>query len=188
MNVYDFDNTLYDGESILQMFSMHLKRNPGIILYTPFILYGLYRYKHDKMTEEEMLARCSSLVKGLLRGAQDAESDAAAFWDKYEHRLFPYYKHQQRPDDLVISAGPENSLREICKRMGISRYIGTAVDEETKTIAYFCFGSNKVKAFRERYPDEEIDNFYTDSMSDKPLMDIARHVFLVKKGWLKQIK
>lgn len=186
MNVYDFDNTLYDGESILQMFRYHLRRNPRLILYLPFMLHGMYKYKRDKITEEEMLAGCSRLVKGLLRRAQEA--DAVAFWDRCEHRLFPYYKYQQRPDDVVISAGPEVSLREICGRMGVQHYIGTVIDEEAKAISFFCFGSNKVKAFRERYPDAQIENFYTDSMSDKPLMDIARHVFLVKKGWMKQIK
>ncbi len=42
--------------------------------------------------------------------------------------------------------------------------------------------------FRERYPDGEIDNLYTDSYNDKPLMDISRNVFFVKGNKITQIK
>lgn len=34
----------------------------------------------------------------------------------------------------------------------------------------------------------EIENFYTDSDNDKAMMDIAEHVFIVKKDNITQIK
>ena len=188
MNVYDFDNTLYDGESILQMFRFYLRKHPGIALHLPHMALTLLKYKQDKLTLDEMLAGCNRVVEPFLKNSKNFEKEAVRFWDRHENRLFPFYKHQQRPDDLIISASPEYSLREICKRMGVKRYIGTVINEKKQTIEFLCFGKNKVKIFRERYPDEQIENFYTDSMSDKPLMDIARHVFLLKKGWMQQIK
>jgi phosphoserine phosphatase len=45
-----------------------------------------------------------------------------------------------------------------------------------------------VPAFKERYPDEAIKNFYTDSINDKPLMDLAENVFMVKGDKIKRIK
>ena len=47
---------------------------------------------------------------------------------------------------------------------------------------------NKVKKIRELYPDKEIEALYTDSYSDKPLMDISKTVYLVKGKRLKKIK
>ena len=52
-----------------------------------------------------------------------------------------------------------------------------------------CLKTNKVKAFFEEYPDCEIENFYTDSPeNDKPLMDIAKHAFVVKGDKITQVK
>ena len=65
-----------------------------------------------------------------------------------------------------------------------SKIIKTDVGEET----YLCFLENKVKIFRELYPDAHIANFYTDSMNDKAMMDIADHVYLVKKDRITKIK
>ena len=51
-----------------------------------------------------------------------------------------------------------------------------------------CFLENKVKLFQEQYPNVQIENFYTDSMNDRAMMDISNHVFLVKKNQVTQIK
>jgi phosphoserine phosphatase len=123
-----------------------------------------------------------------LKGIEDYAADMREFWDKHEHRLRPFYKRLQRPDDLIISAGPEQSLWEICGRLGVKHFIGSVINEATGQLEFACFRENKVKAFRERWPGQEIDSFYTDSMNDKPLMDIAREVFMVKKNGLVQIK
>ena len=40
----------------------------------------------------------------------------------------------------------------------------------------------------EMYPGAHIDNFYTDSMNDKAMMDISDHVFLVNGNKIEQIK
>ena len=72
--------------------------------------------------------------------------------------------------------------------MGISRYIGSSIDPQTGKFRRLCFMENKVTAFRELYPDTEIENFYTDSMNDRAMMDIAAHVFLVKGDRIRQIR
>ena len=38
MNVYDFDNTLYKGESSYDFFFFCLKRKPKMIKYIPVVL------------------------------------------------------------------------------------------------------------------------------------------------------
>ena len=188
MNVYDFDNTLYRGESGVHMFFYYLKKRPGLIRFAPRLLPGMIAYKRHQIALDDVGELVGWVLKKFMEGIEDYEQDAKDFWDKHEHRLQPFYKELQHPDDLIISAGPEQSLREVCDRLGVSRYIGTVISEETGDLEFICYRENKVKAFREKYPDEQIDNFYTDSMNDKPLMDIARHVFLVGKKGMEQIK
>lgn len=51
------------------------------------------------------------------------------------------------------------------------------------------FNTNKTKRFRELYgPDAVIDEFYTDSKFDQPMIDMARHAFMVKGNTITQVK
>ena len=188
MNVYDFDNTIYDGESGVHMFFYYLKKRPGLVRFAPQVFRGVIDYKRGRVNFDQAIQRVGGVLRPFLEGIKDYAADARDFWDKHERRLRPFYRQMHRPDDLIISASPEQSLREICARLGVAHYIGSVINEETSTLEFACFRENKVKAFRERYPGREIDVFYTDSMNDKPLMDIARQVFLVKKKGITQIK
>ena len=62
------------------------------------------------------------------------------------------------------------------------------LDAKTGEIGEICYHNNKVKMFKKVYGDAEIDEFYTDSMSDKPLMDISKTVFLVDGDKILKIK
>ena len=188
MNVYDFDNTLYDGESGLHLFFFYLKKRPGLVRFAPQVLQGVADYKRGRVKFDQAIERVSGVLKPFLEGIEDYRADAREFWDKHEHRLRPFYRHLRRPDDLIISASPEQMLREVCARLGINHFIGSVINENTSQLEFACFRENKVKAFREHYPGQRIDDFYTDSMNDKPLMDIAKQVFMVKKREIVQIK
>ena len=63
-----------------------------------------------------------------------------------------------------------------------------SIDKKTGKFKRLCFLENKVKIFNELYPNAHIDNFYTDSMNDKAMMDIADHVYLVNGNKIEQIK
>ncbi|MDR0884411.1 MAG: haloacid dehalogenase-like hydrolase [Oscillospiraceae bacterium] len=180
MNVYDFDNTIYDGESGLDLFLFYLRRYPDIIQYAPKVIAATIRYKRHKITIEEALTRYTIYIETFLRRLPDPQGDMERFWDKHQHKIKPWYEDIRRPDDLIISASPEAELSVICRRLGINQFLGTRVDEETMTITHFNFRENKVKYFREQYPDAVIDTLYTDSYNDRWLMDIATHVVLVK--------
>ncbi|MDR2647462.1 MAG: haloacid dehalogenase-like hydrolase [Oscillospiraceae bacterium] len=188
MNVYDFDNTLYKGESGIALFFFYLRKRPSLLRMMPIVVQGGLKYKLGLVKIDEVARRYAKYIEVFLRGIQDYKADAKEFWDRYEHRLQPFYKNMQKSDDLIVSASPEQSLEEVCKRMGVSRWIGTRIDEENARLTFVCFRENKAKAFLERYPNEQIDNLYTDSMYDTPLMELSKHVYLVRKGKLIKIK
>ena len=45
MNVYDFDNTIYRGESAVDLFWYYLKQDKSLLRYVPEVAAALVRYK-----------------------------------------------------------------------------------------------------------------------------------------------
>lgn len=78
---------------------------------------------------------------------------------------------------------------EACRRLGVRNLVASEVDVETMKVTYLNFNTNKTKRFRELYgPDAVIDEFYTDSKFDQPMIDMARHAFMVKGNTITQVK
>ena len=187
-NVYDFDNTIYRGESSLDLFFYYLKKDPSLVKYLPKALVGVVKYKLGMVQIDSLMADYATLAEDYLRTLKTLDEDMEDFWDKHMHKIKPFYKAQQHDDDLIISASPEFFLEVLFKRIGIKNFIGTSIDKEKCKVLFVCFRENKVPAFQSRYPDAKIENFYSDSMNDKPLMDLAKNVFMVKGNRIKQIK
>jgi phosphoserine phosphatase len=189
MNVYDFDNTIYDGESPFELFFFYLKKYPRLLMkFAPKVVVYLGKYKHQKVSMDSLVRDHLYFAEDLIRGLENYETDLAAFWDTRMHKIKSFYFQQQQEDDLIVSASPEVLLSILCERINIKNFIGTTVDFEIGKITFACFRENKAVAFKNRYPDTVIDNFYTDSMNDKALMDISTNVYLVKGKKIRQIK
>ncbi len=182
MNVFDFDNTLYNGESSVDFTFYLMKRNKRIILYIPLIFTYLIRYKlclTDRIKLEETL---NHYISVFFTDEKEMLELTQSFWKKYGSRLNKDIISLVKPDDLIISAGPDFLLNAVKERLGTDNLITSVVDLKSKRIVYFNFKDNKVKRFRERYGDTGIKNFYTDSYNDRAMMDISDNVILVKNG------
>ncbi|MBP9988410.1 MAG: haloacid dehalogenase-like hydrolase [Ruminococcus sp.] len=188
MNVYDFDNTIYDGESCLDMFFYFLKKDISLIKFMPKILLAFARYKKGDVTIEQAMEKYAPLIESYLNKHPDLLSDTSEFWDKHMKNIKSFYAAIQKPDDLIITASPEDSMREICNRLGIKNYIGTVIESSGK-ITRLCMRENKTKAFFQAYPNSRIDEFYTDSPeNDSALINISEKAFVVKKNKITRIK
>ena len=67
--------------------------------------------------------------------------------------------------------------------------MASEVDVGTMKVTYLNFSTNKAKRFRELYgPDVVIDEFYTDSRFDQPVIDMARTAFMVSGNRITQVK
>lgn len=188
MNVFDFDNTIYDGESVIDFFMYYCKKDKSLLKYIPTVTKALLMYKKGELTVEQALSKYGKTVTDYYIKNIGIGDDFKVFWDNNMHKIKPFYKQVQSDDDLIISCSPEISLKIICERLGIKRYIGTSIDSETGEITRLCFRENKVKAFFDLYPDCEIENFYTDSLNDTPLINISKNAYLVKKNKITKIK
>lgn len=184
MNVFDFDGTIYNGDSSLDFWFFCIRKYPGILRFFPRQFFGglLFFLKH--ITKEEFKSRYFSFFEGI----SDIDSAVKNFWNKNDYKIKDWYKNLQNEDDCVISASPRFLLEEICSRIGVKNLIATEVDKKTgKLLGKNCHGKNKVDFYRKSFGDTNIENFYSDSKSDFPMAKEAKKFFFVK-GNKTQIK
>jgi putative flippase GtrA len=108
---------------------------------------------------------------------------AARFWERNRAKLKPWYLAQRRDSDIIISASPEFLLEPlVCGYLG-ARLIASRLNPLTgKFDGRNCYGEEKSARLRALYPDAVIDDFYSDSLSDAPLVEKAERGFMVKEN------
>ena len=178
MNVYDFDHTIYRGDSTVDFTVFCLHRHPKILRSVPRQVSGAVRYKLGKITKTEF----KELFYSFFPLIPSIHQEISLFWDSHEGKIVSWYRKQQLEDDCVISASPEILLREICSRLGIRYLIASVVDQDGRYHGENCCGEEKVRRFYEDFPGGVIHQFYSDSESDRYLAEIAEQSFLVKDG------
>ena len=187
MNVYDFDNTIYDGESAFDFFKYCLKKKPVLLKVLFPIVWDLIKYKSCRMSVEEFHQRGAYYTETFFTLFDDIYAEIREFWDKNQHKIKPFYKEVQKEDDVIITANVNILVEEMLGRMGVKHYIATTFDMDRGKLVEICFSDVKVRRFKEEYGGK-IDDFYTDSMNDAPLMDLAQRVYMVKGNNIKQYK
>ncbi len=176
MNVYDFDKTIYDGDSTADFYIFSLKRHKGIILLSPSLFGAFLRfYVFKRGTKTEFKEKMYRFLTKC-----ELETDLADFWETHKKNIKRFYISQRRDDDLIISASPEFLLEPICRELGVALLASRVDGKSGKYDGINCHGKEKVRRFCEAYPDGVIDDFYSDSHSDDPLAEISKRAFLVK--------
>ncbi|MBD9254553.1 MAG: hypothetical protein EGS37_02680, partial [Ruthenibacterium lactatiformans] len=123
MNVYDFDDTIFRGDSTRAFWAYCLKRAPGLARFLPRQCAAAVRYALGRTAKEAFKEAFFS----FLQGVPDADAWAEDFWRTHERRFRPWYLAQKQPDDLVVSASPEFLLAPACRRLGIRPPIASRV-------------------------------------------------------------
>ena len=188
MKVFDFDNTIYRGESPIDFTFYMIRYNKKIIRYIPVILFTLIGYKLCLLKKEKLESVINDFFVGVIDDSQPQDEFIKRFWDSHSHKLYKDMLALIGPGDVIISASPAYTLSFVRGFLNTENIIGTEIDYEKKKITWLNFGDNKVKRYKELYGDREIDAFYTDSYNDKYMMELAREVYIVKKGKPKKIK
>ena len=153
MNVYDFDKTIYRGDSTVDFWRYCLKRYPKAVLALPGTLAGALAFRRGRCSREQFKERFYQ----FLRFVPDTEREAERF----------------SPDFLIGAA---------CRRLGV-RFLASPVDAHTgQLLGPNCRGEEKVRRFRDAYGAVEVERFYSDSRSDAPLAALAQEAFLVCRG------
>ena len=186
MNVYDFDNTIYNGESSLDFFLFCAGKNKKVIRYIFPVIIVLIKYKMCRITYEELISKGEKYMEKFLSCLSSPDLMIKEFWNKHQHKIKDFYLKIKQPDDIIISASSSIILEEICKRLGIKHLLASSIDFENHKIKYLCYGENKVSLFKKFFPDAVIDNFYSDSLNDLPMMKLAKKSYIVKGNKIRE--
>ena len=177
MNIYDFDGTIYSGDSTVDFVLYSLKKHPALCRFLPGTGWAFALYALKKIDKTAMKERFYRMLSGY-----DAEGLLEEFWDKHQHKIFHWYPGQHQDTDIIISASPEFLLKPICRQLGIQHLIASRVDSRTgKYTGKNCWGPEKPIRLKEELGYTHCDNFYSDSYSDQPLAEIADKAFIVEK-------
>ena len=179
MNVYDFDNTIYNGDSTADFYLFSLKRHKKIVLLFPSLILSTIKFYIFKIgTKTDFKEKMYRFLKYC-----DIKKDVNDFWNKNQNKIKKFYINQKNDDDVIISASPKFLLEPMCKKLGIKYLIASEVSAENyKYSGINCHGKEKVRRFYEVFPNSQIHNFYSDSYSDTPLANLADKAFMVKKN------
>ncbi len=179
MNAYDFDQTVFFPDSSYCFVMYCLKHHTRAVLRAmPGAALAGIKVLRKRVEVKELKEKTFA----FLRELPDVDEAVRAFWEEHRENLASWYLEQKRPDDLIISASPEFLLRPIAEELGV-RLLATRMDKRTGRITGAnCHDEEKVRRFREAYPEERVEAFYSDSLSDSPMARLAERAYLVKKN------
>lgn len=187
MRVLDFDNTIYDGESVLDFYLFSIKYNPRVLKYIFKALRQYAKYKMGRTKLDVLKNDVKKYSQKYLSSFSDLEGMVMTFWDKKISKMKKWYTPQD--DDVIMTASFDALVGEACKRLGIKNCIASVINRDTLEVEYLNFGVNKKEIFYERYGvDAVVEEFYTDSKLDTPMIEIAEKAFWVKGKKVKRIK
>lgn len=178
INLFDFDETIYDGDSTVDFFKFIFKKKPITILWLFVMLLFVILYVLriiNKTTMKQTFYKIFTFIEindELLN----------EFWDTHEKNIKKFYIDRKHNDDIIISASPEFLLKPICNRLGVKDMMASKVDPKTgKYDGINCHDVEKVRRLNEKYNNYKVMESYSDSIkSDRPILELAEKAYQVK--------
>jgi HAD superfamily phosphoserine phosphatase-like hydrolase len=176
MNVYDFDGTIYDGDSTAEFYEFCLKCYPETRRALLRAAIGLFLYLCGFIDKKVFKERFFS----FLRYVPNIDDAVAAFWSKHEQKIKSWYLKQKQSSVVIVSASPEFLLKPVCDRLGV-KLIASRVDKKTGIfIGRNCHGEEKAMRLEMEIVSLDVTSFYSDSLADAPLAEKTDNAFIVR--------
>lgn len=174
--IFDFDKTIYNGDSSLDFYFFCLKKNKKLIKYLPKQIIGIFLFLIGIKNKEY----CKTNFFSFLNGIDNINEYVNLFWRENIKKIKSFYFEKKRQNCIIISASPFFLLNPICKKLNIETLLATNIDRKTGIIkGNNCSGKEKVARLYKKYNNVIIDEFYTDSISDEPLIKISTKAYIV---------
>ena len=182
MTGYDFDKTIYDGNSFIDFYLFCLKRHKWIVLFlTVQLIFGVITLSFSRKRSKRIFCMFLMLIS-------DIEHETELFWDESIHKIRAWYYDNRERDDIIVSASPEFFLKPICERLEIRQLIGTKMNADNgKIYGKNIYGRHKVEAYRTRYGGQRLNAFYTDSRSDFCMREVSDVIYRVKGNKISKL-
>ena len=181
-DLYDFDGTVYRGESGSEFYLFCLKKKPSIIRFLPKQLAPLIKY--------ELFHSCSfDEIKEAIYcflPYVDAEKLAEQFWEKNSYKINDWFRPKESDVATVVcSASPVFQIEPICRKLGVDLIVATDIDRKTgKLNGKNCKSTEKVERLKKEASDYTFRDVYTDNVkNDAPILGLATgNKYKVTKG------
>lgn len=179
MNIYDFDNTIFAGDSSVKFIKYSFCHHPLMVTWS-FIkgLKECIKYLFKKSDFGYIKSELFSFVKNI----DNLDEYMNDYVIKHQKNIKKFYLEQQEDTDVVISASFEFIVKPFCDALGIKNVIATKYDtKKGYIVGKNCKGKEKIVRFNKIYKNPLVKEAYSDSLSDIPMFEIADKAFLVKK-------
>ncbi len=177
IDVFDFDKTIYMGDSTLDFYIYCLKNNLLLFRFFPKqFMYFIY-YKFGKKSKLEF----KQVFFSFLKGIKNVDEIIEKFWEKNFKKINMEIINRAENDIVIISASPFFLLSPICKEIKCTKLIASNVEINTGIFnSDNCYGEEKVKRLNKEVKNYKIINFFSDSKSDIYLARLSKNSYLVR--------
>lgn len=188
MKVFDFDKTIYDGESLFDFLVFCVRKKKSLCLHLPYAIYVCILHEMNRLSDDKIYALANKMARTVIDSKEDLDSFIAEFWQKNRHKLKKSFLERIDEEDVIITGSIRLLINGIASELKTKNIICSEYNVEKGEFEFICYGKNKVVAFNKYYPNCHIDEFYTDSLVDAPLARLADKAYLVKKEQIKEMK
>lgn len=181
MILADFDETIIDIDSFASMMKQEKwYLDPAVLLCGAGLVL-------TRMIGKDQLPARSRMKKRLMEKYRDLPADKRKeYIDLLRNHIDPEVvaeiKALSAEKLIIASASEEELIRDVLA--GILEPDDIIANEFGGEDFRTCWGREKAERFIEKYPHyEEYDiHVFTDSQSDRPIMELADHVHMIERG------
>ena len=182
---YDFDKTIYKKDSSTEFFFYMIFSRPYLLLFAPYFLvvFALYGMK---IVKKKRFKECMFF---FIPWYHNIEKIVDKFWARNANKIMKWYPPQKKDEeDIIVSASLSFIIKPVMEMLNIKNYLATNYNVKTgKIYGKNCYGEAKVEEFKRVYPKAKLEAFYSDSLSDLPMMRLADKAYLVEGEKITEI-
>lgn len=178
VNMYDFDNTIYEGDSSVHFIKYCFKNKYIKLKDIGRIIGSSIKYFFGVINITEFKEK----LFGFLVNIGDIDKVVEEFWDEHYKNIKNFYLKKDHSKDIINSASPYFLLEPVCNKLGVMDLI--ASDVNIKNGKYKGKNNNKevkVKNLYKKYKDCVVEECYSDNpFNDKFILELANKAYVVK--------
>ena len=193
--IFDIDYTITKKETLMEFFKYAIKNDKKNIRFLPRAIFCGSMYKLKLYDERKVKEKFLKFIDGIKE--KDLQILVKNFYNSklktilYEDALNMIKKLKNEGYDIyLISASPEFYVNEFYNIKEVDKIIGTRFNFANgiflrKMEGYNCKGEEKVRRLKEFLKGEKIEvdfkesYMFSDSLSDKPLLDLVGKPYLI---------
>jgi len=193
--IFDIDYTITKKETLMELFKYVIKNDKRNIRFLPRAIYCGSMYAMKVYDERKVKEKFLKFIDGIKE--QDLAKLVKSFYEEklrkilYEDAIKMMKKLKNEGYDIyLISASPEFYINEFYSIKEVDKIIGTKFNFKDgvftrKMDGENCKGEEKVRRLKEVLNDEKIEvdfkesYMFSDSLSDKPLLDLVGKPYLI---------